>query len=223
MEAEEILSRAKTSSELPHGWIVFPLLRGKVIFGIIGWIFGIIIGISLFALVASVVIPTNFERGPFLAVVTVIFLGILLFIGVGSIYLLVTDVRRLIEVEKHMLVLTPEDFVMQEGNKIVHVPLSSVRHVTARGVPPPDRTPSAEQRSLPSSGENIAGMLFGRGLTPSGMRQRRQRMRTPTSLAFVDTRTDDEVIVTSDGAYGDPFVIANLLKQYATEVQNIVR
>lgn len=223
MEAEEILAQARRSTELPHGWIIFPLLRGKVVLGILGWIFGILLGMSLFILIASIAIPTNFERGVLLAIITAIFLGVLLFIGLGSVYLLFADVRRLMEAEKHLLVLTPEDFVKQEGNKVVHVPLSSIRHVTARGVPPPDRTPSSEQTNLPSSGENITGLFFGRGLNASGMRRRRQRMRTPTSLAFVDTRTDREVIVTSDGAYGDTFVIANLLKQYATEVQNAVR
>ena len=31
MQAEEILTKARTSDELPEGWIVFPLLRNKVI------------------------------------------------------------------------------------------------------------------------------------------------------------------------------------------------
>ncbi len=57
---------------------------------------------------------------------------------------------------------------------------------------------------------------------PSGEGWRRGRMRTPTSLAFLDTRTDTEVIVTNDSAFGDPFMIAALLKEYAGKVQNLV-
>ena len=48
-------------------------------------------------------------------------------------------------------------------------------------------------------------MLFGRGMTPSGMRYRRNRMRTPTTLAFIDDRDEREVVVVTDAADGDPF------------------
>ena len=99
----------------------------------------------------------------------------------------------------------------------------NVRHVTARGKAPVDRTvPEGDQlREIPRSGENTAGFLLGRGLIPSGARLRRHRMRTPTSLAFIDTRTDSEVTVVTDEVYGDPFMIAALLKQYAAAVQAI--
>ena len=76
-------------------------------------------------------------------------------------------------------------------------------------------------KQISGVGENVLGFFAGRGFTPSGERWRRKRMRTPTSLAFVDSRTDQQVIVTSDGSYGDPFLIAALLKQYAASVQHI--
>jgi len=99
-----------------------------------------------------------------------------------------------------------------------------VRHVTARGKAPPDRTvPRGDAlNEIPRASENITGFFFGRGLLSSGARLRRRRMRTPTSLAFIDTRTDSEVTVVTDGVYGDPFMIAALLKQYAAAVQAIV-
>jgi hypothetical protein len=46
-------------------------------------------------------------------------------------------------------------------------------------------------------------------------------MRTPTSLAFIDSRDDSEVTVVTDEAYGDPFMIAALLKQYSRVAQDI--
>jgi hypothetical protein len=223
MEAAEILERAKAGvdgREAPSGWIVLPLVRGKVIWGIIGWIFGIIMGLGLFIAVALIVIPFNYEHGILPAVISTFFLGVLLFIGLGSAWSVIVDVRRLMHANQHMIVITPEDFVEQNGNKIIHVPLAYVRYVTARGKRPPDRTPRKE--NVPSAKENMLGFVFGRGLVPSGENWRRTRMRTPSSLAFLDTRTDTEVIVTNDHSFGDPFMIAALLKEYAGQVQNLV-
>ena len=77
-------------------------------------------------------------------------------------------------------------------------------------------------QDVPRGGENIAGFIFGRGFFPSGQRFRRKRMRTPTTLAFLDTRTDSEVIVATDTSYGDTFEIAAYLKQYAARLQQIM-
>ncbi len=220
MESAEILERAKAGEEAPYGWIVLPLLRGKVIWGIIGWIFGIIMGLGLFVFIALIVIPYNYENGFLPAVVSTVFLGVLLFIGLGSVWSLYVDVRRLMHADQHMIVITPEDFVKQEEDRIVHVPLAYVRHVTARGKRPPDRT--VRRQNIPSSKEHMLGFVIGRGLVPSGEGWRRGRMRTPTSLAFLDTRTDTEVIITNDSSFGDPFMIAALLKEYARKVHNLV-
>ena len=223
MESSEILMQARAGSDAPHGWIVLPLLRNKVALGIAGWFFGILLGLGLFALLASIVIPYNYQHGVAPALFSTILLGIVLFIGLGSAWSLLVDARRLRQADKYLIVITPEAFVKQEGDKIIYVPLMYVRHVTARGAPPPDRTleNAHADKQISGVGENVMGFFAGRGFTPSGSRWRRKRMRTPTSLAFIDSRTDHEVIVTSDGSYGDPFMIAALLKQYAASVQQI--
>lgn len=231
MQAEEILAKARTKEELPEGWIVFPLLRNKVIFSIIGWVFGILVGLGLLALVVPIVIPGNYQRGFGSALFTTILLGIFLFIDLGSLWALITDVRRLMHAERHMMVLTPDDFVKQEEDKIVHVPCVNIRHVTARGTPPPDRTPptGSAVEQVSGVGENTASLFFGRriasslgaGGSGSGKNSRRKGRRTPTSLAFVDTRTEREVIITNDNAFGDTFHIAAVLKQYASAAQQI--
>ncbi|HEV2662194.1 MAG TPA: hypothetical protein VGU68_16420 [Ktedonobacteraceae bacterium] len=227
MQAEEILRQAKSGDELPHGWIIFPLLRNKVILAIAGWVLGIVIGLGLFAMVASVVIPYNYQHGFPLALLATLLLGLFLFVGLGSLWALVMDARRLVRPDKYIMVLTPEDFVKQEGDKIIHVPCINIRHVTARGTPPPDRSVPSENpvRQVPTMGENVAGFFVGRGLagSRSGSRTRRRGQRTPTTLAFVDTRTDQEIIVANDNAFGDTFAIAALLKQYAADVQQIFR
>lgn len=225
MEAEEILAQAKADSDHPDSWIVLPLLRNKVITGILGWAFGVLIGFGLFLLIAPAVIPSNYEHGLLAALFTTILLGLLAFIGIGSLITLVGDLVRLRDAHNHIIVITPNDFVKQEGQKIVHVPLINVRYVTARGTPPPDRSKENNRGmdDIPGRGENIAGFLFGRGLMPSGQRWRKKRRRTPTSLAFLDTRTDAEVTITTDAAYGDPFLIAAYLKEYANSAQQLTR
>jgi len=224
MEPTEILDRVKFDEDAPHGWIILPLVRRKVIIGIIGWIAGTIIGLGLFAFMASIMIPHNYQSGTTSAIVTTILLGVVLYVGLGSIWAIIMDVRRLRQADKHLIVITPEDFVKQEGAKIIHVPLMYVRHVTARGGRPPEPAPTNRGnsiREIPGLGENLAGMFFGRRNVSSSGGMRRKRMRTPTTLAFIDSRNDSEVIVVTDAAYGDPFMIAGLLKQYAASVQQI--
>lgn len=224
MEAAEILERARSSGEeTPPGWLVLPLLKSKLTSGLIGWIVGTIVGFGLFAFIASVTIPYNFERGFFTACFATVLMLITLFIGAGSALSGITDIRRLRHIDRYLIVVTPDDFVKQEGDKIVHVPLTHVRYVTARGAPPPDRsTPRNAMRDVPGAGENVAGFIFGRAFFPSGQKVRRKRMRTPTTLAFLDTRTDTEVVVATDNSYGDTFEIAAYLKQYAARLQQIV-
>ncbi|GAC1565827.1 MAG: hypothetical protein NVS3B14_04880 [Ktedonobacteraceae bacterium] len=223
MEAAEVLERARSGEETPPGWLVLPLLKRKVATGIAGWAAGAVIGFGLFAFIASTTIPYDYEQGVFSGCFATVLMLMTLFIGVGSAWSIVMDIRRLRQVDKYLIVITPDDFVKQEGDKIVHVPLAYVRYVTARGAPPPDRSTQRNTlREMPSAGENVAGFIFGRGFFPSGQRQRRKRMRTPTTLAFLDTRTDTEVVVATDASYGDTFEIAAYLKQYAARVQQIV-
>lgn len=216
MEAKEIVTIAKTSSEPPAGWIVLPLSRQRMMPGIVGWTFGIIMGLGLFAMAAEIVIPVNYEQGLAATIFTTFLLSVLLFIGLGSVWSLVHDIRRYLLSEQHIIVITPDEFVKQEGKKIISVPLANVSQVTARGTPPPDRTPGkqSEVRQIPGLRERVTGLFAGPVAVGEGARRRRRRL--PTSLAFVDTRTNDEVIVATDGAYGDPFMIAALLKQHAS-------
>lgn len=220
MHADDVLAKVKAGGEQPANWIVFPLLRRKIIMAILGWIGGIIMGGGLLVLVVPIVIPENYERGLAAAILTTLILCIIAFIFGGSLVLLVSDMRRLAECEKHIIVITDEDFVKQEGTKVIQVPLSHIRYVTARGRAPGEASPSAATkdrdtslRQMPSTRDNILGMFLGRGAIGSA-KTRRKRMRTPTSLAFIDARTEKEVAVVDDSAYGDPFFIAAVLKEH---------
>ena len=225
MEATEILDKARAGGELPNGWVVLPLLRSKVRLGILGWIAGVIVGFGLFALMIPYMIPHNYLYGPIPALISTLILGMVLFIGIGSIWQIIVDTRRLLEADKHILVITPDEFVMQDGEEIIHVPLMYIRHVTARGIVPPDRTApkGAVVSNMPHVGENLSGFLFGRGFIPtvSRWRARRRAKHTPSMLAFIDSRTNSEVIIRDYNLYGDPTKIASLMQDYTSSIQRI--
>lgn len=218
----EILERAKRNEELPDDWLILDLKRNKVMWGIAGWFGGILIGALLFAALAYATIPSNYHT-VLGGIITTIFLGILAFVAIGSAWAAVSDILRVRDSSRHIIVITPDDFVKQEGKKIIHVPMVDVRHVTARGKPPTDRSTveARNEMTMPTLGEQFTGLFAGRAFTQRGMRWRRKRMRTPTSLAFIDMRTDSEVTVVRDNSYGDPFIIAASLKQYADHAQGM--
>jgi hypothetical protein len=187
MNADEILARVRAGGEQPANWTVFPLLRHKVVIASLGWIGGMIMGGGLLAFVTPIVVPGNYQQGLLAAIATTLILGMLAFIFVGSLVLLVFDMRRLSEVEKHIIVITDEDFVKQEGKRVIQVPLAHVRYVTARGRVPTENDLSADAedgdislRQIPHTGESVPGIVSGRGA--GAVKTRRKRMRTPTSL-----------------------------------------
>ena len=226
MESVQILTQINTKEEIPNDWLVFSLIRQKVIVGILGWIVGVVAGGLLFGFMAPIMIPHNYQNGAASAIFSTLILGVVLYVTLGSLWAIIVDIQRLRHTDQHVIIITPEDFVKQEGNKIIHVPLEYVKYVTARGAPPVDRSAQAarEDAQTRSAGESIGSLFFGRRFmesTRGGGGSRRKRSRTPSTLAFVDSRTDKEVIVVTDKAYGDPYYIAAHLKEYAaSRVQN---
>jgi hypothetical protein len=225
MEATEILEKARAGGELPNGWVVLPLLRNKIRLGILGWIAGAIVGFGFFALLVPLMIPHNYLYGLIPALISTVILGMMLFVGIGSVWQIIVDTRRLLEADKHIIVITSDEFVMQDGEDIRHVPLMYIRHITARGIVPPDRTApkGAVVSNMPHVGENLSGFLFGRGFIPtvSRWRARRRAKHTPSTLGFIDSRTNTEVIIRDYNLYGDPSTIATLMQDYTSSVQRI--
>jgi hypothetical protein len=101
-----------------------------------------------------------------------------------------------------------------------------IRHITARGIVPLDRTApkGAVVSNMPHVGENLSGLFFGRGFIPtiSRWRARRRAKHTPSMLAFIDSRTNTEVIIKDYNLYGDPAKIATLMQDYTSNVQRIL-
>ncbi|GAC1373311.1 MAG: hypothetical protein PVS3B1_37670 [Ktedonobacteraceae bacterium] len=226
MQAEEILAQVKAGTG-KNGWAVFPLLRDKILWAMAGWAFGILLGALLLFVITPVVVPYNYQRGLLPIIFTTALLGVLIAVVVGSAALLIVDIRRLLHANDHMIVITYEDFVKQEGDKIIQVPLTHVRHVTPRGRSPLEQSAMAKEEEQGRGGRGVDGNIFsslsGRGRLSTDARLRRRRMRAPISLAFLDARDDTEVIVVSDEYFGDPFAIAAVLKQYAASVALVER
>ena len=214
MEAAEIIATAQ-SGDIPSNWVVLPLRRNQVGFSILGWAVGAVMGIGLFAGLFAAAWPDNFHSG-FGIIVTGFFLALLGFTGFGSLWLLIKDARRWLQADKSMIVITPDVYFKQEGSKVNLVPLEEVGFITMRGVKPPnqqaswsaynagpDTASSEEDARIATSGP--MGNLFG---------GRRRKLRGPTSVAFVDLRTEKRVVVTEDNSYAHPYEIGETLRSY---------
>jgi hypothetical protein len=214
MEAAEIMSTAQ-SNDVPSNWVVLPLRRNQVGFSILGWAVGVVLGLGLFAGLFAAAWPDNFHSVAG-AIITSFFLALLGLTGFGSLWLLIKDARRWLQADRSMIVITPDVYFKQEAGKSELVPLEEVGFITVRGVKPPnqqaswaaynagtDTSSSEEDARIASSGP--MGNLFG---------GRRRKPRGPTSVAFVDLRTEKRVVVTEDHSYAHPFEIGETLRSY---------
>ena len=214
MEAAEILSTARSDSA-PHNWVILPLRRNQVGLAILGWAVGTILGLALFAGLFLATWPDNFEHGAGGIIITSVFLALLAFTGVGSLWLMVKDTLRLFRANESIIVITPHAYCKQDGKRIDLVPLEEVGYLTTKGARAPGSHSSwaryeeqqssytPQDRQL-SAGGNIRQM-FG---------WRRRNPRGPTSVAFVDLRTDKKILVTNDSSYGHPYEVGQTLQTF---------
>jgi hypothetical protein len=216
MEAAEILSTARSGSA-PSGWVILPLRRYQVGFAMLQWALGTVMGLGLFAGLFSATVPDNFESGMGGAIITSFFLALLGFVGVGSLWLLIKDGLRYLHADQSIIVITPDVYFKQEGSKIDLVPLEDIAYLTTRGTRPPGKRSSwaaynaapepaydPEDRDIAGHAASIGRMLYGR----------RRRPRGPTSVSFVDMRTDRKITVTADSSYAHPYELGETLQRY---------
>lgn len=207
-EARQIIDTAR-SPQPPREWFVWPLRRDVVARAIVGWAATGVIGSVLFVPAALVTIPTNFQHSGALAVFTIVLLVVLGLVAFGGLALCVADLLRLARADQYLLVMTPNDFVKQSPGRTLHVPMASVAYVTLTGVkaPPNPDTERAYAQTLMMM--RRYGSVMG---IPGGYRR---EMRRPPSLAFLDTRTQSEVIVATDDAFDQLPVLEEVLNLYA--------
>lgn len=213
MEAAEVLSTAH-SGNVPSNWVILPLRRNQVLFSILGWAFGVVLGLGLFAALFAAAWPDNFEHGLPGIIITSLFLALFGFIGFGSLWLLIKDTLRLRRADRSMIIITPDVYCKEDGEKVDLVPLEEVAYITVRGTKAPNQqaswavynagpeTDHAEDQQIATNGP--MGQMFGR----------RRKPRGPTSVAFVDLRTERRVVVTEDNSYAHPYELGETLRAY---------
>lgn len=207
-EAQRILNTARAPDH-PREWFVWPLRREIVKRAIAGWAITGVIGLLLFVPVVLITVPSNFQHGSGLAVFTIILLFILALIGFGGLALCGADILRLMRAEQYLLVMTPDDFVKQTPQRIIHIPMTAVAYVTLKGVKPPPN-PDAER----AFAQTLVMMRRYGGIMGIPGTSRRE-FRRPPSLAFLDRRTQREVIVATDDSFDQLSILEEILNLYA--------
>lgn len=203
MDADAVLLTAQSGSA-PPGWWVWPLRRERVQRSVTGWGIATVGGFVLLLPFAILVAPRSYGSGGFAIGTTSCLLVLLAVVAFGSLSILLQDLRRLRHAEQYLLVMTPDDFVMAEPGKVTHVPMESIASVTLRGVKlPEEREAEREnQRSYRAPNFLTSGTL------------RREPARMPM-LAFLDVRTDREVVVSTDDTFDTLTALAEVLRTYA--------
>lgn len=206
-QAAQILQTARLSEEqLPKGWTVIPVNRQTVQRQMLGWAGSALVGMVFGIWILAAIYP-NFN------IFSIGILGVCAFLAIGSIVLLARALRLLLDIDRHLIVLTPDLYVQQRGALIISVPMREIDHITLRGVFGGDA--AYTQRS----DLNIENAVMSFGRMFSGNQMRRAR-RTPDSLAFIDARTDAPITVAEDNSFADLPVIEELLRNYVTSARN---
>lgn len=202
MDPETILQRAQEPGDLPAGWTVIPLNRQIVRQSVWYWVMGTAVGFGLFALLFASV------AGQFYLVsIATILLAVLGFVGGGSAYLAIQKLLMLADAERYIIVLTPDHFVQQRGAQVIAVPTDAIEAITLRGVFGGVDDTLAQDRDVLNASMNFTRFLGGT--------QRHRTRRTPDSLAFVDRRNQQEVVVAEDNSFTELPVLEEYLRRYA--------
>jgi hypothetical protein len=209
MDAQAILDKAR-SNDVPDSWNVWPLRVDRVRRSVLGWSACAIAGFVILVPVMFATIPYNFTHGTALTIFASVLLLLIGAVAFGSLSIAVYDIWRLIHANEFLLVITPDDYLrVGPGNKLTHVPMDDIAHVTMRGVKvnnPYDRMREANFSNLTPMKRlsTVAGNIY----TP------REPKRAP-SLAFMDTRTDTEVLVARDDSFDELATIEQVISYLA--------
>lgn len=220
-QALDILSAARDGSA-PSNWVILPLRRERVVRTMLEWGIGILLGLGLFIGLFLSTWPENFTSGVTGAIITTLMLAVLAFLGFGSLWLFIADVRRLLRADRSIIVITPDAYCKQEGDKVDFVPLEEIAHITVRGTEAPTSRSSWAMYNAPASAridpeDRQIPNSFGLGRMAWGSasaRDRRKNRRGPTSVAFIDLRTDKQIVVTNDHSYAHPYELGETLRSY---------
>lgn len=204
MESDAVLQRAR-SGDVPPNWNVWSLRRTVVLRSALGWTFVGVIGLVLLIVVGLATIPGNFTGSGLGFALTGMLLIVLALMGFGGAGLAIYDFWRIRHGDEYWLVMTPQDFVKAEPRRVTHVPMDQVSYVTLRGV----KRAVDRDLELQRSGISVASHMMGTWVGNFG------KPKVAPSLAFVDSRTDQEVVVCTDNTFDDMIALEEVLLIHA--------
>lgn len=204
MEVDAVLQQVR-SGNAPTNWNVWPLRRNIVLRSALGWTFVGVVGLAFLVIVAVATIPGNFMLNGVSFALTGMLLIVLAIMGFGGVGIAIFDFWRLRHADEYLLVMTPQDFIKAEPRRVTHVPMTHVSYVTLRGVKHPVERDLEAQRN----GLTLASHMLGTWVGNFG------KPRVAPSLAFVDSRTDREVVVSSDKSFDELIALEEVLLIHA--------
>lgn len=205
MDAQTILENAR-SERVPDSWNVWPLRVERVRRSALGWTASAVVGFALLIPVAIATIPYDFTHGVGLSIFAAVLLTLIGAVAIGSLAIAIYDIWRLLHASEYLLVITPDDYLRAEpGNKLTHVPIDDIAHVTMRGV----KVNTAYEPMQHADYSNLTAFkrvsrIAGNFYSP------REPKRAPV-LAFMDTRTNTEVVVATDHSFDDIATIEQVM------------
>ena len=216
MDPNSILATAR-SGEAPGTWVVWPLRRIYVRNSILRWAAVSVLGFLLFVPAALSILPGILSLKGFGFVISGIILLALGAFAFGALGITVYDIWRLIRADDFWLVITPDDYLKAEpGGRLTQVPLQYIESITLKGVRVPMDT---AETPFDGTARGVNPMLR----MPVRLSNNRRRQATPSSLAFVDSRTHRTVTVATDAAFDDLAGIEYVLSMQVDAKQRQLR
>ena len=197
MDAQAILETAR-SNNVPDSWNVWPLRVERVRRSALGWGACSLVGFILLVPIILATVPYDFTHGVGLSIFATVLLALVGAVAFGSLAISIYDVWRLRHANEYLLVVTPDDYLrVGPADKQTHVPIEDIAHVTMRGVrvnAPYDAMREADFSNM--SPWKRMSRVAGNFYSP------RQPKRAPV-LAFLDMRTNTEVVVATDNSFDE--------------------
>lgn len=208
MDPQQILATVASGS-IPANWSVWRLRRDYVAKGMLEWALTSVVGFVLLVPIFLVTVPVNYHNGVGAAIFTSIVLLALAGLAFGGLGLLMSDLLRLLRADQYLLVMTRGDFLKVEPGRLTHVPMQYVGYVTLKGIKVATAGGARSQTPAASQAHWYSAIRAGRMGVFGG--RRRRELRRPPSLAFLDLRTNREVIVSTDDAFGELYAVEQAL------------
>ena len=216
MDPKSILDTAR-GGDAPGTWVVWPLRRTYLRNSILRWSVLSVLGFLLLVPAAISTLPGILSLRGFGFVFTGIILLALAAFAFGALGITVYDIWRWIRADDFWLVITPDDYLKAEpGDRFTHVPLQYIESITLKGV-----RVAMDTAETPFDGA-------ARGINPLlrmpvRWSTNRRRQATPSSLAFVDSRTNRAVTVATDAVFDDLAGIEYVLSMQVDAKQRQLR